>query len=226
MLSTAEHQQKVSFKSQRDRISQIIAEEAEKHRLTFDEVVCGRRKHVVIVRQKAMWRARHELELSLSAIGKAFQVDHTTVNYAVRKIDAMHGKASSPRVEAFHNGAETYLGPPCARGHDGKRRTTSAKCIHCERERNRVEYAKKKEQMVAVDTPEPEPVEKLTQRQQQAVERDQKIIKFLGQGLAPCDIGERAGLSISTVNDRIAALRKIRDDIPSVEVLRMRSRFR
>ena len=67
---------------------------------------------------------------------------------------------------------------------------------------------------------------KLTKRQQQAASRDQRIIKFLAQGMAPCDIAERIGLSISTVNDRIASLRKVRDDIPCVATLRMRSRFR
>lgn len=57
-------------------------------------------------------------------------------------------------------------------------------------------------------------------------ERDAKILKLLRQGLGASCIAERIGLSKATVNDRIAILRKLHEDVPSPDEMRRRVIFR
>lgn len=46
-------------------------------------------------------------------------------------------KPNPNRAAALLAGEPTYMGPRCKRDHDGLRRTDSAACIHCQRERSR-----------------------------------------------------------------------------------------
>lgn len=69
------------------RWRKIIAEVAEKHHVSIQDITSRRRDHPsVLARQEAAWRIRHETPLSLPNIGKRLGgLDHTTILYSVRK---------------------------------------------------------------------------------------------------------------------------------------------
>jgi chromosomal replication initiator protein len=48
----------------------------------------ARTKHIVDARHLAMWRVRRETGMSLPAIGREFNRDHTSVLNAIRRVDA------------------------------------------------------------------------------------------------------------------------------------------
>jgi len=65
----------------------IIAQVAEKHGLTYREMLARRRaRKIAWARQEAMWRCARETTESLPNIGRALGgYDHTTVLYGVRR---------------------------------------------------------------------------------------------------------------------------------------------
>ncbi|MBB3453915.1 hypothetical protein FHT86_002171 [Rhizobium sp. BK313] len=67
--------------------------------ISFRHVVgAGRRNRVVEIRHLLMWEIYHKFNLSLPQIGRMFGGrDHTTVLYAVNKIEARMAEASSRR---------------------------------------------------------------------------------------------------------------------------------
>lgn len=65
---------------------QIIDQVAAKHHVTVAEIKSHRRDQVVArARFEAMWRMTKETSLSLPAIGRKFDRDHTSVLHAVRQ---------------------------------------------------------------------------------------------------------------------------------------------
>lgn len=64
----------------------IAGEVCRKHRVTINELKSPRReKRIVLARQEAIWRVKKETAMSLPAIGRKFNRDHTTVIWSVRR---------------------------------------------------------------------------------------------------------------------------------------------
>lgn len=81
-------------------LDHIIKSTAEHFNLTPSDL-CGKRrtKDIALARQVAMYLARRMTEFSLPKIGEEFgRRDHTTVLYAVRKVEEMLGKDSEVRI--------------------------------------------------------------------------------------------------------------------------------
>lgn len=68
-------------------IHAIIMEVAEKHGLTYSEMVSARRqKHLVLARHEAYWRCKRECTASYPQIGRAFgDRDHGTIMHGVKQ---------------------------------------------------------------------------------------------------------------------------------------------
>lgn len=66
----------------------IVATAREFQILPADILSSKRTKHIILARQKAMWRARTELNASYLKIGRIFKRDHSTVIHNVRRWDA------------------------------------------------------------------------------------------------------------------------------------------
>lgn len=63
----------------------ILAEVCHKHNITYSELVGDRRsKHLVKARHEAAFRLSRETEMSLPAIGRRLNRDHTTILYGLR----------------------------------------------------------------------------------------------------------------------------------------------
>ena len=73
------------------RVMPIIEEEAAARGYTIQELIGKTRDaHLILCRHYAIWRAKRETGRSLPEIGRAFGGrDHSTILYAVRKIEAM-----------------------------------------------------------------------------------------------------------------------------------------
>ena len=72
--------------SSKSRMTAVIRETAEKHGLTEKELMAATRKvNVVKARQEAIYRIRHEVQKSMSEIGRFFNKDHTTILHALEK---------------------------------------------------------------------------------------------------------------------------------------------
>lgn len=52
-----------------------------------------RTRHIVRARQFAQWRIYREVGISLPAIGRMFDRDHTSVLHSIRRIDALMKEA-------------------------------------------------------------------------------------------------------------------------------------
>ena len=77
----------------RPTLTNILNQVCEEYGVTKLDLKSARRsRELVVPRQKAMWRMKHETECSLPAIGRFFHRDHTTILYGVlrhqSKIDA------------------------------------------------------------------------------------------------------------------------------------------
>jgi chromosomal replication initiator protein len=70
-------------------VQTIAWEEAEKAGITYAQIL-GAQRSAVYVRPRhiAMWRASRETKANLSEIGRVFGRDHTTVLYAIGKVNA------------------------------------------------------------------------------------------------------------------------------------------
>ncbi len=67
-------------------VRRIQTEVCKAHKVSLAEMLSQRRARKLIqARHEAMWRVHHETTLSLPAIGRYFDRDHTSVLYAVRK---------------------------------------------------------------------------------------------------------------------------------------------
>ena len=67
----------------------IVEAVAAKHIISVKEILGGRReKPVVIARQEAMWRIANETAMNLTAIGRKFDRDHTTVIWSIQRHQA------------------------------------------------------------------------------------------------------------------------------------------
>jgi len=73
-------------------INRILLVAAAAYGVTQDDIIGrGRTRHVSRARHVAMWLARQLTVMSYEAIGAVLGGrDHTTVLYAVRKIEALH----------------------------------------------------------------------------------------------------------------------------------------
>lgn len=75
---------------------QIASQVARKHGVSMADLVSHRRdKQIAAARQEAMWRLKAETSMTLPAIGRRFNRDHTTVLYSVRKYAQTAGSAAS-----------------------------------------------------------------------------------------------------------------------------------
>jgi hypothetical protein len=78
---------------------QVIAwEEALKAGITYAQII-GRRRSAAFMRPRhvAMWRAARETAACLPEIGRVFSNrDHSSVLYAIRKVDRLVGVAGAP----------------------------------------------------------------------------------------------------------------------------------
>jgi hypothetical protein len=74
----------------KDAMERIAREEAEAGQITLEMILGpGRRRCEVRPRQLAMWRCVRELGASVTSVGRYFgDRDHTTVVFAVHKMDA------------------------------------------------------------------------------------------------------------------------------------------
>lgn len=82
----------------------VIAEEvARKHGLTLHDLLSERReRRLVVARQEAIWRCKMETTMSLPAIGKRFNRDHTTALHSIRKHEQRlrESASDSPTIAA------------------------------------------------------------------------------------------------------------------------------
>ncbi len=68
------------------RARKIVAEVAEKHGLTVDQLISyARSKHLVLARQELYWRLHAETTWSIKRIGDFLERDHTTVLHGIRR---------------------------------------------------------------------------------------------------------------------------------------------
>jgi chromosomal replication initiation ATPase DnaA len=66
----------------------IAFEVGQAHGVSIREMLSLRRDKVITrARQEAIWRVKNETAMSLPAIGRRFNRDHTTVIYSVRKYE-------------------------------------------------------------------------------------------------------------------------------------------
>ncbi len=72
----------------RPNIREIIAATAGQYQLPAESFLTARRRTMAHPRQVAMYLARVMAGLSLPAIGRAFNRDHTTVIYALKQVEA------------------------------------------------------------------------------------------------------------------------------------------
>jgi chromosomal replication initiation ATPase DnaA len=77
-------------------IHQIMRQEARAAGLTYEDLVSyDASQRVSHVRQRAMWRARHETNKSFKQIGLAFKRDHTTVITGIKNHEKRNSHFSS-----------------------------------------------------------------------------------------------------------------------------------
>lgn len=78
----------IPFRPKSHIVREIIKEEAARAGLKVDDILGpSRAPPIVAARSYAMWRARKEIGWSFPEIGRVFHRDHTTVMYAVNKIE-------------------------------------------------------------------------------------------------------------------------------------------
>lgn len=89
---TGSHRRKHISLTIANQCENIAVEVAAKHRLSLLDISSGRRdRPTSAARQEVFWRCRHETGVTIPALGKLFNRDHTTVLWGIsqhqRKID-------------------------------------------------------------------------------------------------------------------------------------------
>lgn len=274
-------------------VREVIEDEARRLGVSVKDILSkDRRPHIIYARQRAMWRARKELNKSFPIIARAFKVDHTTVLYAYRKLEMLNGQlektpSAVALAQAIAAGEKTYIGASCRNGHDGLRRVSNNRCIACEAEYNITRRKPKnansgnprgahgnvetdRASCLGVGAPQAEKPSRSNlyandadpcsqnprlsceasngetgrdrrkaqrqhrqsvgsaggQKSLKQIESEQtnaRILKLIKQGLGPQEISQRMGLAPNTISHRIIKLRAAHPEIPSPQVLSMRS---
>ena len=86
-------------------VKEIITGILEESGLTFNELIRKTRKRKIVeVRNAAIYAVRIERpDMSFPAIGKVFDMEHTSVMYAFRKMEAFHGDIEAQEFLARKN---------------------------------------------------------------------------------------------------------------------------